>query len=402
MKEAVQFLGALGTSIDLVRERGPGAAETLAGLETARELLEILRIADPGAVFRLSGEAITWRDRPVGAASDWPWTEALRSIGVTTLDPPDEPTRFVRWIESLSARLSAPGGDAGSGERSVEPASARAGEASGLPDAARGTGGSSLDEESSLVQWLHGEAANRGRLPRQEAVALVERLAGRLDDHALHARSWPLGPFDGDDTMHCLNVALLAMGLARHLQFETDEVLTIGLCALLHDVGKVRLGGELPEEADPQSPEVRALLQRHPGEGARLLLDSGPAFAPAAVVAWEHHVGWEGRGGYPARHYLRAPHRFSRIVTVCDTYDVLRSERGFRAALSDIAAQSYLHVLAGRHLDPEIVTGLVGFLGTGHARIPRPRVRAEAELSDLRWLPDDGFDPDCEPAPIRI
>lgn len=259
-----------------------------------------------------------------------------------------------------------------------------------------------LEQASGTVRWIHGEAANRGVVPRPETLELVERIHDTPASPELAAPSHPLDAEGGYTTVHALNVALLAMGLARHLAFEREEILAIGVAGLLHDVGHVRPQPGPEPAVDPASPEARARVMRHPADGARLLLDSGSAFGLASVVAYEHHVDWQGKTGYPRLHFARHPHQFSRIVSVCDTFDVLLTERPFRPALSGDAVRGYLPMLSGAPLDPELVTGFIDYVSGPFARIAPPATGAGAALGEVGWLPETGFDPDFEPRPVRL
>lgn len=259
-----------------------------------------------------------------------------------------------------------------------------------------------LEQASGTIRWIHGEAANRGVVPRRETLALVEELHDAPASPELTATPHPLDEEAEYTTVHALNVALLAMGLARHLAFDREEVLAIGLAGLLHDVGRVRTPIEPAPTVDAASPEARQRVMRHPEDGARLLLDSGSAFALAAVAAYEHHLDWQGKTGYPRLHFARHPHQVSRIVSVCDTFDVLLTERSYRARLSDDAARQYLPMLSGAPLDPELATGFLDYVGGAFARIAPPTSGAPATLAALGWLPETGFDPDLEPRPVRL
>jgi len=259
-----------------------------------------------------------------------------------------------------------------------------------------------LERASDTIRWIHGEAANRGVVPRRETLELVERLHDAPASPELVAPSHPLDEDGEYTTVHALNVALLAMGLARHLAFDRDEILALGLAGLLHDVGRVRPSEPSPVAVDPASPEARARVMRHPADGARLLLDSGAAFALAAVVAYEHHLDWHGRSGYPRLHFARPPHQVSRLVSVCDTFDVLLTERSYRARLTDEAAARYLPMLSGAPLDPELVTGFLDYVEGPFARIAPLATGSPATLTELGWLPETGFDPDFEPRPVRL
>ncbi len=267
-----------------------------------------------------------------------------------------------------------------------------------------GAGGQDLDEVAELVRWIHGEIAKTGRLPSAETRRVVESLPGIETTGELSVASpCLLVPADGYTTSHCLSVALMATALAAHLEYDGDELGLVTEAALLHDIGKVRLplGDVAP---DGLTAEQRSVMERHPAEGARVLL-AGPAeHTLSAVVAYEHHMAWQGETGYPPRHYPRNAHRFSRLVQICDAYDVLRSTRPFRPALSHDSALEYMRLQASSAFDPDLVTAFADLCGArALPRICDPAA-GERKLStvELSRMPDGVFDADTETPPIRL
>jgi putative two-component system response regulator len=99
----------------------------------------------------------------------------------------------------------------------------------------------------------------------------------------------------------------------------------------------------------------RAEIQRHPAEGARILLAGDQPLDLAAVVAYEHHLMMDGTG-YPCRHSQRDTHYGSRLVHVCDVYDALRTRRPYRDAWESETALEYIEQRAGLEFDPALAT----------------------------------------------
>jgi putative two-component system response regulator len=89
-------------------------------------------------------------------------------------------------------------------------------------------------------------------------------------------------------------------------------------------------------------------------EGAKILSQRGSGNALAATVAYEHHIWFNGRGGYPGLSFRREAHYASRIVHVCDVYDALCSKRPYREAWSQSRALDLLRGLQGTELDPMV------------------------------------------------
>ena len=436
MREAVRFLETLGDLLDTVIREGFESNDLPLLLEAARKDIETLRLADPSAEFELGEGDVFWRRRALAGTVEWPWRQRLLDHEILKLAPPDGADAFRRWVEQLGRKLAPEGAvptatverrpveppmPAPEPAERVEPAGPvePVGPAAPIeriptapppappppppppPVAVTPPSGFSLQEETERAWWLYGEAANRGRVPRRETEELIEILIRTLGRGAARANGRSLDRFDELTTIHAVNVALLAMGAGRHLAFDDHEVRALGVAGLYHDVGRVRLDERMLTD-DPASEARRALQNDHPEAGARVLMDSGSWFSAAAVVAYEHHLTWRGTGGYPALKFARPPHQFSRIVTVCDTYDSLRTERPQRPALDAEAAAEYLRILAGKTLDPEIVTGVVGFTSAPVTRIEPPATRPAAALAQVSWLPDTGFDPDFEPRPPTL
>lgn len=441
MKEALQFLEDVGV---LLGEAGPDhASDRVDLIVAARAKLEVLRLAEPSSDFIVTAAGISWGSRPLeveGAA----WLDRLRDDGVAVLAPPNDEAGFGRWIAGLAAQVGTET-DARTLElvgvtssAASEPATtptapqpqqtqpvvptlppseskpdseaevltsqtvsnddpARRMKHSGEAGAAR-----SIQAQVDRVQQLH-EAASQGySLSFPEASGIVACLAGCLDQASLSARSDVICTLDEYTTLHSVNTALLSMKLAIHLGFEEEDVTEIGIAGLLHDIGKVRLG-DLPSVSRQMlSGDERGILQSHTAEGARLLLDAGASFAIAAIVAYEHHMPCQGEGGYPTKHFDRPTHEFTRIVAVCDAFDVLRGERSFRPALSSAAALKYLGMLGTQGLDPAIVGAFVELARTPLPRVDVPTTRPPAEPHEIGWLPETGYDPDCEPRPVRF
>lgn len=196
---------------------------------------------------------------------------------------------------------------------------------------------------------------------------MAERaVAALVDQHGTDPDSLvllsALRPSSAEVAVPLVNVALLTVALGLQLGLRRDQVLGLGVGALLHDIGMALLPEELVTRAGPLDEEQQVLLQRHPVEGAAVLLASGPGlFHPATAVVLEHHVGVDG-SGYPSLDD-RGPSAPARIVAVVDTFEAVTSPRPYRAPLDRGAAVAVLASSAGRSLDPAAVGAFQRLLG---------------------------------------
>jgi len=144
--------------------------------------------------------------------------------------------------------------------------------------------------------------------------------------------------------------------------FELDALAKdIGEAALLHDVGKAYTPVEVLQKPGKLSPDEWEIIKRHPEDGARIILRSGGQMEFAAVVAYEHHLTWQG-GGYPELRYPRRPHPVSQLVQICDVFDALRTERPFRGPWPVEKIFRYFSELSGTDLNPEVLAGFQNML----------------------------------------
>lgn len=145
----------------------------------------------------------------------------------------------------------------------------------------------------------------------------------------------PLAPLKRHDEytfVHTINVAILSVSLGEAVGLSDNAVYELTISALLHDVGKQAVPKELLNKNGLFTPEERQLMEIHPVEGSRMLMNTPGVPELATIVAYEHHIRADG-GGYP-----RVPNHWrlnlaSRIVQLADVFDALRTNRPYRPGL---------------------------------------------------------------------
>jgi putative nucleotidyltransferase with HDIG domain len=251
-----------------------------------------------------------------------------------------------------------------------------------------------LLEEADAVRWMHAEVGAKRALPLAEAEAVVRSLGVAM--HGERRMVVPLvrlREFDEYTTTHSLNVAVLSMALTEYLGLGSAEVRAAGVAGLLHDIGKVNIPRDLLNKPGKLSAEEREVMNRHPIDGARLLLASEGRLELAAMVAYEHHLMHEG-GGYPSLRYPRECHACSRLAHVCDVYDALRTRRPYRDAWENERVLQYVEERAGTEFDPHFAHAFVRMMREWDVRMaaleePAPAADAGDEPRDVAAAPLD-------------
>ena len=136
-----------------------------------------------------------------------------------------------------------------------------------------------------------------------------------------------------------------------------EDLAEVAAAALLHDLGKLAVPREVIAKPGPLTENEAALVRGHPRLGADLLATVA-GMEPAATIVRFHHERWDGTG-YPDGLRRRAIPLASRIITACDAYDAMTSNRPYRRALPPEKAMEQLRAGSGSQFDPEVVECLV-------------------------------------------
>jgi putative nucleotidyltransferase with HDIG domain len=177
-----------------------------------------------------------------------------------------------------------------------------------------------------------------------------------------------LKEFDQYTTTHALNVAVLSMALAQALGVPKRHVRAIGVAGLLHDIGKIRIPLEVLTKPGKLNDEERRIMNQHPVDAAKIIMESEEELELAAVVAYEHHIMLNG-GGYPTVHYSRECTLASRLVHVCDVFDALSTKRPYRDAWPLEKVLAYMVERAGTEFDPDLVAAFNRTMKAGAAQV---------------------------------
>lgn len=152
---------------------------------------------------------------------------------------------------------------------------------------------------------------------------------------------------------HSERVASLAIILGEACGLGQDSLLTLGLAAWLHDVGKVAVDAELLQKEGPLTESEQVRVAMHATIGEEMLRPYGLSSIGLQAIR-HHHEKFNGNGP-PDRLSGEEIPLMARIITVVDMYDGLTSDRANQPALSHLQAAQRLEAMAGRELDPNLV-----------------------------------------------
>ncbi len=133
---------------------------------------------------------------------------------------------------------------------------------------------------------------------------------------------------------HATNVAILSLFQAESLGIKDELLYDIGIAALLHDSGKLFISGEILDKKSRLDEREFAEIQKHPLYGAKYLAKINNLTRLAPIVAYEHHMKYDGTGYPEAYEDGKSQHICSQIVAISDFFDALRSRRSYRESVN--------------------------------------------------------------------
>jgi putative nucleotidyltransferase with HDIG domain len=157
-----------------------------------------------------------------------------------------------------------------------------------------------------------------------DASQLVSNLADTIlseDALVLHLIS-QAGTEQESMYFHVLNVSILAMMLAKNLKYSAEEVKWVGLGAMFHDIGKLKIPSQILRKTTALTTPEQNFIKLHPKLGLELL-NLTKEFPPEAKVIVEQHHEYLDGTGYPAGLKANEIHKLARVVAVVNEFDNL-------------------------------------------------------------------------------
>lgn len=151
---------------------------------------------------------------------------------------------------------------------------------------------------------------------------------------------------------HSLNVCIYTTMLGMNIGLNRDELTTLGLGALLHDIGKTQIPLDILQKPGQLSPDELEIMKQHTTIGFNMLKDEPNIPLTVAHCALQHHERING-SGYPRGLEGDHIHSYARWIGLVDTYDAMTSNRVYQGAMLPHQAMEWLFTQAGILFDRE-------------------------------------------------
>lgn len=211
---------------------------------------------------------------------------------------------------------------------------------------------------------LAREAWGRFRAERKLPVAQLQELVWSfIDSLSRTTRAvLPLAKLKEHDEytfVHSVNVSLLVLSLARSFGIRGVMLHAFGMASLLHDIGKLSVPLTVLNKPGKLEGMEWEVMKDHAMQGAWYLGEIEGTPPLSIIVAFEHHLRYDGQPNYPRLQSPRVPNLASRMTSIADTYDAMSTLRPYQQPLARAAAVEILKSRSETFYDPVLVSNFV-------------------------------------------
>lgn len=162
--------------------------------------------------------------------------------------------------------------------------------------------------------------------------------------------------------IHSMNVCILSLTFGRHLGLSEETLNLLGIGAIMHDIGKIRVPLAILNKPGKLTDKEFALMRHHPKFGVEILGNTKEVPQTAVEVAYNHHERIDG-SGYPRQLTKNAINLFGKMVAIVDVYDAISSDRSYHTGISTLDAMRQLYDCGGVNFDQVLLEQFIQCIG---------------------------------------
>jgi HD-GYP domain-containing protein (c-di-GMP phosphodiesterase class II) len=159
-----------------------------------------------------------------------------------------------------------------------------------------------------------------------------------------------------------MNVCILAIALGRQINLPEESLEQVGLCGMMHDMGKMKVPLDILNKPGRFNDEEREVMNSHTTLGWKMLMEQRGMPGIVIDTAYTHHERLDGKG-YPRGLTAEKIPLLVRIVTIVDMYDAIASDRVYKKGKTHLEAIKIMTQSSGTQLDSKLVMKFIESLG---------------------------------------
>lgn len=210
-------------------------------------------------------------------------------------------------------------------------------------------------EQMNIIKKINTELADSKELLEKSYLESIEVLRKTVEVKDVYTRG------------HSDRVSEYSLLIGEKLNLPPDQMKTLKIGALFHDIGKIGIPDAILLKTDKLTDDEYSEIKNHPTIGAHILSNAS-IFADIIPIVKHHHERYDGKG-YPSRLAGEDIPYLARIVSVADTFDAMTSHRSYRQALDFDYTMNEIERCKGTQFDPAIADVFLEILRTNKDKI---------------------------------
>ncbi|RLA83149.1 MAG: hypothetical protein DRG78_05235 [Epsilonproteobacteria bacterium] len=226
----------------------------------------------------------------------------------------------------------------------------------------------SVEKKSKMLQEMAADTMNElflgdlntDKIERTSAL-LNDTISLVFNDKSAIKAMMGVTSYDYYTYTHSVNVSIYAVGFASYLKFPQKDIHTIGMAAILHDLGKKDIPTEIVNKKGKLTDEEFTIMKNHSSYSVRILKEMGNTDALMLDIIEQHHEKLDG-SGYPYGLKADEIHFFSQIISICDIFDALTTKRSYKNALQSYDALTIMYHNMSNELNLKLLKKFINFM----------------------------------------
>ena len=236
-----------------------------------------------------------------------------------------------------------------------------------------GTLGAAFNTMSDRLEEHIASLARAAKENRELFVGTVKALAAAIDGKDKYTRG------------HSERVSRISVAIGKQLGLASEELETLRISALLHDVGKIAIDDSILKKPAALTNDEFEIMKTHPQKGYKIMSQI-PAMKEFLPGMYMHHEMVNGKG-YPQGLTDKDIPLQAKIVSVADTFDAMTIDRPYQKGMLLSDALERIQTFVGTRYDPSVVSALIrgceaGEIGQGVVKFMANNPEAIAQRGD--------------------
>ncbi len=212
-----------------------------------------------------------------------------------------------------------------------------------------------FDELVSMVEDIYEKVRNGVGYDKEKIIGLIDRLIEKVKEDKNKALAITTAEHEGKYIYTlAASVSILAVVTGMSLEYGKHRLIPLGVGALLHDIGMVRVPSYITDKKTTLTPDEYNRIKTHPIYGYRIITKELGLTNEIATIALQHHESYDG-SGYPRKSKAEGISEFAKIVSICDVFCAMTRKRSYREEHLSYNAMKNVLSESNRKFDPNIV-----------------------------------------------